>query len=265
MKIKLLPLILSACVCLSSQCKQKFTERFNEREPKVEVTDSKLEYPAFAKEDDVIEHIGYTTAYNHSTLTPNWVAYELTATAAAGTVPRSDEFAQDEALEGRQADLSDYRGSGYDRGHMAPAADMKWSEEAMLESFLLTNMCPQVHAMNAGCWETTEKMGRRIANQYGNVWIVCGPIYDECEQGTIGANKVAVPDAFFKAFLINTNGQYSSIAFIMKNSEEPQNLKASSMTVDALETIIHRDLFHNLPDDVENEIEAKIVKKHWGI
>lgn len=265
MKIRLLGIVLIACVFLSLQCTQKYTERYNEKEPTVKVSDKKLEYPAFAKEDDVIEHIGYTTAYNHSTLTPNWVAYELTAKEVAGEVQRNDQFAQDEALRGRQADLEDYRHSGYDRGHLAPAADMKWSEEAMMESFLLTNMCPQNHTMNAGCWEKTEKMGRRIAQQYGNVWIVCGPIYDQCEYGTIGANKVAVPDAFFKAFLICTNGEYSSIAFIMKNNEEPQNLKASSMTVDAVESIIHRDLFHNLPDDVENEIEAKIVKKHWGI
>lgn len=143
----------------------------------------KLEYPEISEDDDIVEHIGYTTAYNHTTLTPNWVAYELTKTEANGELPRNDAFAQDEALKGRQADLSDYKGSGWDRGHMAPAADMKWSEQAMLESFLLTNMCPQNHTMNAGCWEKTEEMGRRIAKQYGKVYIVCGPIYTKHQYG----------------------------------------------------------------------------------
>lgn len=247
--------------CLSSRCLHGSLSDPEGSKAAIE----KLECPAFSEDDDVICHVGYTTAYNHTTLTPNWVAYELTDKEAQGELPREDAFAQDEMAKGRQADLSDYRGSGWDRGHMAPAADMKWSEQAMAESFLLTNMCPQNHTLNAGSWENTEKMGRRIAKQYGSVYIVCGPIYNERKFGTIGANKVAVPDAFFKAFLIAVDDSYSAIAFIMTNTPDRQDLKASSMTVDQLETVIQRDLFPNLPDEIENEIEAKIVKKHWGI
>ena len=142
---------------------------------------------------------------------------------------------------------------------------MKWSDQAMLESFLLTNMCPQNHDCNAGCWERTEKMGRRIAKQYGKVYIVCGPIFTTHQYGTIGANQVAVPDAFFKAFLIESDGNYAAIGFVMKNSSEKQELKASSMSVDDLEAKIGRDLFPNLPDDIEDDIESKVVKKYWGI
>ena len=227
--------------------------------------EQKLEYPAFSKDDDVICHLGYTTAYNHATLTPNWVAYELTAEEVNGTLPRNDAFAQDEMVKGRQAALEDYRHSGWDRGHMAPAADMKWSEQAMMESFLLSNMCPQNHELNAGSWEKTEKMGRRIAKKYGKVYIVCGPIYNNGKYGTIGANHVAVPDAFFKAFLVEADGTYATIGFVMNNNDEKQPLKTSSMCVDDLEKIINRDLFPNLPDEIENEVESKIVKKYWGI
>lgn len=247
--------------CLSSQC---VSGQKADDQPKVSPTE-KLEYPAFTEEEDIICHIGYTTSYNHTTLVPDWVAYELTDVEVAGELPRSDAFAQDEMCKGRQADLSDYRGSGWDRGHMAPAADMKWSEQAMLESFLLTNMCPQDHTCNAGCWEKTEKMGRRIAKQYGKVYIVCGPVFTTHQYGTIGANKVAVPDAFFKAFLIESEGNYAAIGFMMENSSEKQELKASSMSVDELEKLIGRDLFPNLPDEIENEIESKIMKKYWGI
>ena len=256
----LIVLSLTLC-CLSSQC---MGWQDAAAQPKVS-QDQKLEYPAFTDAEDVIEHLGYTTSYNHTTLVPNWVAYELTDVEVAGELPRNDAFAQDEMCKGKQADLSDYKGSGWDRGHMAPAADMKWSEQAMLESFLLTNMCPQNHDCNAGCWEKTEKMGRRIAKQYGKVYIVCGPVFTTHQYGTIGANQVAVPDAFFKAFLIESDGNYAAIGFVMKNSSEKQELKASSMSVDALEQLIGRDLFPNLPDDIENDIESKIVKKYWGI
>ncbi len=226
---------------------------------------NRLEYPATTDDDDIVVHLGYTTAYNHKTLTPNWVAYELTRQETEGELKRNDVFAQDEMLKGRQATLEDYKHSGYDRGHLAPAADMKWSEQAMVESFLLTNMCPQLHELNAGDWEKTEKMGRRLAKQYGKVYIVCGPLYSQCQHGTIGPNKVAVPDAFYKAFLIESNNQYAAIGFLMYNTTEYQGLKECSMSVDELEAIIERDLFINLPDDIENDIESKVVKKYWGI
>lgn len=225
----------------------------------------RLEIPEHSSEEDVVEHIGYTTSYNHTTLVPNWVAYELTQAEAAGELPRDDAFAQDPDVHGRQAELSDYKGSGWDRGHMAPAADMKWSADAMRESFLLSNMCPQDHALNAGSWEKTEKMGRRLAEQYGKVYIVCGPIFGGNQFGTIGANRVSVPDAFFKAFLIESNGEYAAIGFMMENISDKQDFKSSTMPVDNLEKIIGRDLFPNLPDSIENVIEAKIVKKYWGI
>ncbi|MCQ2284561.1 MAG: DNA/RNA non-specific endonuclease [Bacteroidales bacterium] len=226
---------------------------------------SKLEIPAYTSSEQTIVHTGDTVSYNQKALTPNWVAYELTRDEVAGTVKRSNEYQEDPAVRGRQATLEDYRGSGWDRGHMAPAADMKWSSKAMTESFFLTNMCPQNNEFNAGAWETTEKMGRRLANTYGKVYIVCGPIYTKNHFGTIGRNKVKVPDAFFKAFLIESNGTYAAIAFVMQNIPGHQDLKASSMTVNDLEKKIGRNLFPNLPDSVEEDVESKIVKKYWGI
>lgn len=226
---------------------------------------SLLEIPQGESDGTIISHLGYTLSYNHQTLTPNWVAYELTSEEANGQVPRNNCYAEDPDIKGRQATLDDYRGSGWDRGHLAPAADMKWSQQAMDESFFLSNMCPQNQTFNGGSWETTEKMARRIAKQYGKVYVVCGPVYTDNQFGTIGPNKVAIPDAFFKAFLIEVNGTYSTIGFLMQNIPDHQDLKASSMTIDELEELIHLDLFHNLDDAIETEVEALIVKKYWGI
>lgn len=229
------------------------------------VEDNKLEYPYFSETEHVVEHIGYTVSYNHHTLCPNWVAYELTESEANGEFPRDDNFCQDPDISGNQADLSDYRGSGWDRGHLAPAADMKWSRQAMDECFYLSNMCPQNHAFNAGAWEKTEKMGRRLAKNLGRVYIVTGPIFDKHEHGTIGGNQVQIPDSFFKAFLVEKKGEYHAIAFVMKNSEEKQNLKQSAVTVDSLESIISRDLFHNLPEEIQAKAESRINWHVWGI
>ena len=93
--------------------------------------------------------------------------------------------------------------SGYDRGHMAPAADMKWSKQAMEESFYMSNICPQNPNLNRGDWNDLEEKSRQWAKKYGAVYIACGPIYDTKRPKRIGNNKVAVPHAFYKVILIN--------------------------------------------------------------
>lgn len=160
--------------------------------------------------EQIIEHIGYTVSYNPTWLEPNWVAYELTAAETGGEQERSNHFKPDPLVEGDPVVTSDYSKSGYDRGHMAPAADMKWSEQAMRESFYMTNICPQLHNLNAGDWKDLEEMARSWAQQYGNIYIACGPIV-EAEYPTIGkTHTIAVPAAFYKVFLRQTKEGWTS-------------------------------------------------------
>jgi hypothetical protein len=105
------------------------------------------------RSQQIIEHLAYTVSYNPDWLIPNWVAYELTGDEVSGEQERSDHFAPDPLVEGDPVVTKDYSNSGYDRGHMAPAGDMKWSEQAMRESFYMTNICPQNHNNNAGDWK----------------------------------------------------------------------------------------------------------------
>lgn len=131
---------------------------------------------AKGKASQVITHVGYTTSYNSNWLIPNWVAYGLTAREVAGTYPRpKKQFEPDPMVKGRSAEHRDYTNSGYSRGHMAPAADMKWSEQAMLESFYLSNICPQIAELNGGVWEELENRVRKLASE-SNVYVCCGPI-----------------------------------------------------------------------------------------
>ncbi len=226
-----------------------------------------LELPAYKSTEDVIRHEAYVTCYNHKTLCPDWVAWELTSDETRGHLSRDGyNFSWEPDTERPKSAREDYSNSGWDKGHMAPAADMNWSDQTMKECFYLSNICPQDHEMNSGDWEYIESACRRFARQYGKVWIVCGPIYDSTPYRTIGRDKVAIPDRFFKAMLIRKqDGQYSAIAFVMPNKAEHHDPYYYKRTVDEVEAIIGRDLFPNLPDEVEETVESRVISGDWGI
>ena len=215
--------------------------------------------------EQIIEHIGYTVSYNPTWLVPNWVAYELTAVETGGEQERSNHFKPDPLVEGDPVVTSDYSKSGYDRGHMAPAADMKWSEQAMRESFYMTNICPQLHNLNAGDWKDLEEMARSWAQQYGNIYIACGPIV-EAEYPTIGkTHTIAVPAAFYKVFLRQTNKGWTSIGFIMPNQAGNRPLMTYMLTVDEVEAQTGMDFFYNLPDSIEAQVESDYNISDWTL
>lgn len=216
--------------------------------------------------EQVVGRRGYTLSYNPTTLVANWVAYELTANETDGPWTRRGlRFMPDPNCMCRQADNDDYRNSGYSRGHLAPAGDMKWDSVAMLESFYFTNCIPQDEALNNGRWNQLEMKARTWAKKYGSVYVVCGPVFYNSDTLRIGHNHVAVPDACFKALLIPKDNDFTSIAFIMRNDDEDRSLKECGCTVDELEALLGLDLFCNLPDNVEESIESKITWGDWGL
>lgn len=176
--------------------------------------------------ESVIMYEGFTLSYNHETLCPNWVSWDISPEEAAATANgRTDYFQPDPDLDGRQAQYRDYSANGLalDRGHMAPSADFRWSVTANEESFYLTNICPQNHTLNEGLWLELEQRCRAWAKRYNaTVQVVCGPLFGE-NPATIGQNRVSVPEAFFKAVSIVIDGRRYSIAFIMPN--EPLDIQ----------------------------------------
>ena len=228
---------------------------------------SLLELPAVSNGEDIIVHEGFTVGYDSGTLLPDWVAYELTESEVDGTVPRSDNFGMDPdyGFKRRQAMREDYSRSGWDKGHMAPAADMKWSAKAMTESFYLTNICPQNHTLNEDSWLVLEKKARAVAKKYGRVWIICGPVITDNRYGTIGEREVCIPDAFFKAFLVQDGGGYHSIAFLYANEARHQTMKETAMTVNQLEELIGKDLYCNLSRGIQESVEEELDFKIWSI
>lgn len=203
-----------------------------------------LELPAYSADEDVISYSGFTVSYNHSTLIPDWVAYKLTADELETRyTSQSSSFSKDMNIRGRQASREDYSHSGWDKGHMAPKADMRWSEKSYWESFYFTNICPQNHELNGGDWNTLENKIRGWAEKYGRVYVVCGPIVGQGSYGTIGRARVQVPDAFFKALLVPDDGSFKSVAFVFPNNGKHHRLAEYECSVDELETLIGRNLF----------------------
>lgn len=213
--------------------------------------------------EQILKRTGYVASYNKTTLLPNWVAWHLTAERTEGSAKRSGvDFAEDTEVPEPRATDWDYYNSGYDRGHMCPAADNKWSKKAMEESFLFTNMCPQNGNLNRGDWNEMEMACRKWAKKYGDLYIVCGPILYKGKHKTIGKNKVVVPEAFFKVVL-RTGDNPQAIGFIYKNTSGNRPKDSYVNTVDEVERITGIDFFSSLPDNVEKNVEATADIANW--
>lgn len=217
--------------------------------------------------EQIIEHKGFVVSYNADFLNPNWVAYELTAAEASATAAsRTDKFTPDPDVQGVIADTHDYTGSGYDRGHMAPAADMKWDPTAMAESFYMTNICPQDRELNGGVWLELEQKCRYWAKKYGPLYIVTGPYYNnENNYYVIGDNEVAVPDAFFKAICQKRDGRWTGVAFVFPNNKlsNENNLMNHANPIVAVEYITRLNIFANFDEETAMAVKNNLTEEDW--
>lgn len=222
-----------------------------------------LEMTEGAPEGSVVKNYeGFTVSFNRRNKTPDWVGWELLASEANGEEPRSDRFWQDYGLD-ECPSPNDYKRSGYDKGHLCPAADQKWSASAMSDCFVMSNMAPQDHALNAGAWKTLEEKERLWAMRDSAIVIVAGPIYSDSDNSTIG-NGVRVPSAFYKVLLAPYLDKPRAIGFVYPNMRAPGNMADYAMSVDDVEKISGLDFFANLPDDIENEVEKYFDFKIWN-
>ncbi len=214
--------------------------------------------------EQVLFRPAYTVGYNDDLRIPNWVAWRLTADRADGPYerPGSNAWHEDDDVSRPRAGLADYRGSGYDRGHMFPAADAKWDPEVMYSTFLFTNCCPQTKRLNTGDWNELEISCRRWAVKYGEVFIVSGPLPLKGRYDTIGPNHVAVPKAFFK-IVLRMGDHPQGIAFVMKNSD--QNLTRSDYvnTIAEVERLTGYKFFPRLPADIASVVKHQDDLSAW--
>jgi endonuclease G len=221
------------------------------------------ELPANVDGQILLKRIGYTVSYNIQTKEPNWVAWYLSSDRVSGDADRNGvEFTEDEEVPEPRATTWDYYRSHFDRGHQCPAGDNKWNQDAMNQSFLLTNICPQNPKLNKYEWNRLESQCRDWAKEYGGVYIACGPIYAPNSKKTIGEHKVKVPTAFFKVVLCMT-GTPKAIGFIYQNTGDKQDYRQCVRTVDEIEQLTGYDFFKSLDDKVEKRVEANANIDDW--
>ena len=208
---------------------------------------------------------GFALAHNSERKTAVWVAEHLTKEKVAGQLQRTDNFAPDPDLPpGKRAEVSDYKGSNYDRGHMAPSGDMRWDMEAMRQSFYLSNITPQVGpAMNRGIWKVLEEKVRTWASQRGELYVYTGPIYAPDEpRVVIGPNQVAAPTHFYK--VIFDPVRVEAIAFIMPNTElRTEDMPQYIVTVSEVEQVTGLNFLGNVNGVIRAIVKNQRIVELW--
>jgi endonuclease G len=222
-----------------------------------------LELPS-SSDSQVIRHQAYSLLYSEEHEQAIWVAYKLKEDQLIKKADRKDNFRPDPSIPTGSADLSDYKGSGYDRGHLAPAGDMVRSEEVMSESFYFSNMSPQVGSFNRGPWRLLEEKVRDWTKQFDSLYITTGPVFDTIIQ-KIGANEVSVPGHYYKVLLAKTAEGFVGIGFVMENSASSGKFEQHAVSIDSVESLTGIDFYPALSDSIESIVESTLCKNCWGI
>jgi endonuclease G, mitochondrial len=212
--------------------------------------------------DNLISHNYYSLSYSEEHKQAEWVYYKLNSSQLNPTVKRKNNFRKDPKITKNSAALNDYKGSGYDRGHLAPAADMKYNSNSMSESFYLSNVSPQTASFNRGIWKKIEKQIRDWSNIYGELIVITGPIL-QCEGiGEIGINNITIPKWYYKV-VIDPDNYKRNLAILIENTGSFNSVKSFVVTIDQLEEFSGIDFFYRLPDLIEKSFESSKNLNLW--
>lgn len=210
-----------------------------------------------------LHHSCFTIGYDEYRKHAAYVHYSIEPPDLEGIAKRKNNFKPDPlVIRQFSADNEDYYKSGFDRGHLCPAADMKVSQSCMDESFYYSNISPQVPGFNRGVWKKLENQVREWCVDSDSLRIYTGPIFHESDT-TLGANNVIVPQKYYKTILRHKNDSSSMIGFILNNESSNNELSTFMKSVDYIEEMINLDLYGDYPDDLEMKLEKSISKIGW--
>lgn len=211
----------------------------------------------------IIHHEGYSLSYSEPHEQAEWVAYELKKEHLSRSHFKRPYFEIDKSVKTGAAHWRNYKNSGYDRGHLCPAGDRRYSKMAHDETFLTSNISPQEHQFNAGIWNKLEQKVRYWANKYDGVFVVTGGVL-KGQMHTVGDDEVSVPNEFYKVLIDNNSGETKMIAFLMPHKESDAPLYEYVVSVDTIETLTGIDFFPQLDDALERQLEASSSYKGWS-
>ena len=219
--------------------------------------------PKSSRQLRILENIGFTVGYDEIRENPSWVCYRLFRITDPVSPKRPSRFSVDDRTQAKVSH-EDYTNSGYDRGHMAPnyAIATRYGREAQLETFLMSNIVPQLGNLNRVVWRLLEeKIATDYAMRLEEVWITTGPIYDQHIEKLDAGNEI--PDAFYKIIVDEHNGNLRALAFLIPETASKQPIDTFLTSIDQIEQLTGLDFFTELPDEAEDRFEAWIAKGFW--
>jgi endonuclease G len=259
--------LLFASIYISCQKK----EEIKIEEPLVEgtISDSKslhtspFDFLPTSSSNQIVVHEYYTLSYKEDYEQAEWVAYELKKSAIANQHFERPFFIEDTKVGSGSADWRNYKKSGYDKGHLCAAADMKFSKKAFDETFLTSNIAPQKHDFNEGIWNTLEQKVRYWSTKYDGIYVVTGGVLSG-NLKTIGKERVAVPDYFYKVLLDDSRGENKMIGFLVPAIDSDKPLYEFVVPVDQIEKMTGIDFYPKLEDALEIKLEKASDYKGWS-
>jgi endonuclease G len=238
------------------------TETYVPNHSKEPSTGLNPDYLPLLQKGEGVKHKHYRLSYNEAHEQANWVAYTLKKKHLTHDDRKRPYFIEDPKVKTKSADWRNYKGSGYDRGHLCPAGDRRFSLEAYNETFYTSNVSPQNREFNAGIWNRLEQQVRYWAKTYGEVFVITGGVLKPGLK-SIGDEDVSVPRHFYKIVVRGTDKQAKTIAFLMPNRPSEKPLAAFAVSVDRLEELTGIDFFAAMDNDLENRLEAQVDRKAW--
>lgn len=275
-KINLLFILLFLILSLGLSCRK------NDRQPEKNTSEGKTVVNSIEEETNfavsselsfydllptstskqIVFHDYYALSYVEQYEQAEWVAYQLKRKYTVTDFKRPF-FIADPKVKTQSADWHNYKRSGYDKGHLCAAGDMKFSKKAFDETFYTSNVSPQLHDFNDGVWSRLEQKARYWAVKYDGIYVITGGVLQPGLQ-TIGQEKVAVPNYFYKIFLNTADGKYKMIAFLVPHHASEKPLYEFVVSVDAVEKMTGINFFPKLDDALENSLEKQSSYKIWS-
>ncbi|MBU2995459.1 DNA/RNA non-specific endonuclease [Cellulophaga baltica] len=237
-------------------------DTYSDPEKKEAVTSIATNFIPSSTTGAVVKHNNYMLSYNEKHEQAEWVAYQLDKSQLTYDDRKRPYFIEDPKVKTKSADYRNYKGSGYDRGHLCPAGDRRFSKYAYDETFYTSNISPQNNAFNAGIWNELEKQVRYWAKKYGTVYVITAGVLEN-NLASIGDEDVSVPNYFYKIVARDDGDAVKMIGFLFKNEASNTSIKSHLVSIDEIERKTGIDFFENLPDALENKLESKVVSDGW--
>ncbi len=223
----------------------------------------KFDFLPSSTSNEIVKHQNFTLSYLEKYEQAEWVAYELKVSNLENHHYKRPFFIQDDLVNTGSADWKNYKKSGYDKGHLCPAGDMQFAENAFNDTFYTSNISPQIHSFNDGIWNTLEQKVRYWAAKYNGIYVVTGPVLTN-DLKTIGKENVAVPNYFYKVLLKKSENDTKMIAFLIPAQDSDEPIYKFVVSVDKIEDLTGIDFYPKLEDTLEKALEKNSDYKSWS-